>query len=331
MAPRSDDTPRRGDQPRRGTSRDLPADDADETGETGDGGRSRGFSGIGDARAYTPRGRTMAERDQRTRSPRAGRTTDPFRPALQVLDGGRPQRGRRPVEPDEPDSPAAEAPPRARRPEPVTEDKPRRTTAGRTGDRVTAGAARAGSRVTAAASRAADRVTAGSVRERAGSVREGSVRERAGSVREGSVRDRSGSVREQERTPRSRPQSPARTSRAVRTVAPEPPKLANSTRRLRLGTVLALSLFVMIGVRLVILQVASSPADAARLIKLREDRISEITLPAPRGSILDRDGTVLAHSVEARYVAADPALVKDPAKTAATLAPLLGVPRSSES
>jgi cell division protein FtsI (penicillin-binding protein 3) len=111
-------------------------------------------------------------------------------------------------------------------------------------------------------------------------------------------------------------------------VGAEPPKLANSARRLRLGTVFALTMFVMIGVRLVVLQVASSPADAARLIKLREDRITEITLPAPRGSILDRNRTVLAHSVEARYVAADPALVKDPTTTATTLAPLLGVAQS---
>src|SRR3954452_805487 len=92
MSPRGDDTPRRGGTPRRGTSRDLPADGAGEQSES-DG--RRGFGGIGDARAYTPRGRTMAERDQRTRSPRAGRTADPFRPALQVLDGGQPRgRGR---------------------------------------------------------------------------------------------------------------------------------------------------------------------------------------------------------------------------------------------
>ena len=67
------------------------------------------------------------------------------------------------------------------------------------------------------------------------------------------------------------------------TVPAEPPKLANSTRRLRLGTVLALSLFVMIGVRLVVLQVAASPADAARLIKLRENRITKVVLPAAAG------------------------------------------------
>ena len=34
---------------------------------------------------------------------------------------------------------------------------------------------------------------------------------------------------------------------------------------------------------------------------------------------------MLAHSVEARYVYADPDLVKDPAGTAAKLSPLLGI------
>ncbi|MEU4236592.1 penicillin-binding transpeptidase domain-containing protein [Actinoplanes sp. NPDC026619] len=328
MSPRSDDTPRRGDQPRRGTSRDLPAGDTGAE-ETEENGRGRGFGGIGDARAYTPRGRTMAERDQRTRSPRAGRTTDPFRPALQVLDGGRPQRGRRPAEPEpapEQAKPAAKtgtgrsgtsktgtgrtgekgdtgrreqpdsrpATPRTRRPEPDELKQRRARTTTRDGSR-TAGPASAG----AGSGKAA----------RAGLAKAG----RPGTA-VGALRPRTG-------------KSPG-PSRAVRAVVTEPPKLANPTRRLRLGTVLALSLFVMIGVRLVVLQVASSPGDAARLIKLREQRITEVTLPAPRGSILDRNGTVLAHSVEARYVGVDPVLVKDVAKTAATLSPLLGVPQS---
>jgi cell division protein FtsI (penicillin-binding protein 3) len=285
MSPRDDDTPRRGNQPRRGTSRDLPAGDTGAE-ETEEKGRGRGFGGIGDARAYTPRGRTMAERDQRTRSPRAGRNTDPFRPALQVLDGGRPQRGRRPtVEPEKPaeakaatkapaKEPKREQPPRARRPEPDERDE----------------------------------------------------------LRQRRERSRTAGPAKAPRAPRSpfaaRTKKSPGVSRAVRAVAPAPPKLANPVRRLRLGTVLALSLFVMIGIRLVVLQVASSPGDAARLIKLREQRITEVTLPAPRGSILDRDGTVLAHSVEARYVGADPVLVKDPAATAAILSPLLGVPQS---
>ena len=305
MSPRSDEPPRRGNQPRRGTSRDLPAED----GDTEENPRSRGFGGIGDARAYTPRGRTMAERDQRTRSPRAGRTTDPFRPALQVLDGGRPQRGRRPAETEEPPA-TREKPPRSRRPEPDEaggdELKQRRDRAAGRGVRV----------------REPGRAGAGA---------------KAPREPRSPFATRTNSVRTKKDDRRTATKPPARTiakgkppakSRAVRTIAPEPPKLANSTRRLRLGTVLALSLFVMIGIRLVVLQVASSPADAARLIKLRDTRISSITLPAPRGSILDRDGTVLAHSVEARYVAVDPTLVTDPAKTAAILSPLIGVAQS---
>ncbi|GAA2651914.1 penicillin-binding transpeptidase domain-containing protein [Paractinoplanes durhamensis] len=307
MSPRSDDTPRRGNQPRRGTSRDLPVGDTDPE-ETEENGRGRGFGGIGDARAYTPRGRTMAERDQRTRSPRAGRTTDPFRPALQVLDGGRPQRGRRPAaEPEQP-------------PEKTTKSK---TGTGEKGD--TGRRAQRDARPTPPRTR---RPESGE-RDDRDELKQRRDRVTGRGARGG---ERSGTGRPATRAPRSpfgtRTKKAPGPSRAVRAVVAEPPKLANSTRRLRLGTVLALSLFVMIGVRLVVLQVASSPGDAARLIKLREQRITEVTLPAPRGSILDRDGTVLAHSVEARYVGADPVLVKDPAAAAAQLSPLLGVPQS---
>jgi cell division protein FtsI (penicillin-binding protein 3) len=132
------------------------------------------------------------------------------------------------------------------------------------------------------------------------------------------------------RTAGGRPAKPAPPARPVGkrpapVVPAEPPKLANSTRRLRLGTVLALTLFATIGVRLVVLQVVESPADAQRLLEQRQNRLTEVVLPAPRGSILDRSGAVLAHSVEARYIYADPELVRDPAGVAATLSPLLGV------
>jgi cell division protein FtsI (penicillin-binding protein 3) len=94
---------------------------------------------------------------------------------------------------------------------------------------------------------------------------------------------------------------------------------------LRLGTVLALTLFVSIGVRLVVLQVAQSPAEDKALIDARQSRLTEVTLPASRGSIMDRNGKLLAHSVEARYIAADPEVVKNAAATAAKLSPLLGI------
>ncbi|MCO8278020.1 penicillin-binding transpeptidase domain-containing protein [Actinoplanes sp. TRM 88003] len=299
--PRADDTPpRRGAQPRRGTSRDLPIE-GDETTDR----RSRGFGGIGDARAYTPRGRTVAERDQRTRSPRAGRTSDPFRPALQVLDGGQPpRRGRATAEPEAPAEPKKkdkkQQPPRSRRPEPDHDDDELDR---RRGGRPTA---RTGSATRTVADKPRARTTA------------------AKPARPGRI---TASPRTPGKPGTRRTVSGPRVDRAVRAVA-EPPKLANSTRRLRVGAVLALSLFVMIGIRLVILQVAASPEDANRLMELRESRLADVRLPAPRGSILDRDGTVLAHSVEARYVGVDPKLVKDPAQTAAILAPVLGVQQS---
>ncbi|WP_307834327.1 peptidoglycan D,D-transpeptidase FtsI family protein [Paractinoplanes lichenicola] len=282
--------------------------------------QSRGFGGIGDARAYTPRGRTVAERDQRTRSPRAGRTSDPFRPALQVLDGGQPPRRGRPAAEEPPGKPEKKTPekkqpPRSRRPEVEDDDEDEVRPARRPAGRIVADRERA--RTTA--SRPA-RTTAAKPARSTASPRTG----KATSPRTGKAASpRTGKAAGTRRTV-----SGPRVDRAVRAVAPEPPRLANSTRRLRVGAVVALSLFAMIGIRLVILQVAASPEEAQRLVALRKDRLAEVRLPAPRGSIIDRDGSVLAHSVEARFVAADPGLIEDPVNTAAILSPMIGVAQS---
>src|SRR5213078_2560481 len=60
------------------------------------------------------------------------------------------------------------------------------------------------------------------------------------------------------------------------------------------------------------------------------DRLTQVTLFAPRGSILDRSGNVLAHSVEARFVFADPSKIgaSDVQPNAAALRALLGRPVS---
>lgn len=100
------------------------------------------------------------------------------------------------------------------------------------------------------------------------------------------------------------------------------PRLGNPRRRLRLATVLALLMFAVIGIRLIGLQVTDAPAYAQAGL---QDRLTKVILTAPRGAIYDRSGAALAHSVEASYVYADPTLVKDPAKTAAALSPLLGL------
>ena len=104
-----------------------------------------------------------------------------------------------------------------------------------------------------------------------------------------------------------------------------PPRLANSKRRLRLATVVVLALFSVIGVRLVELQVTDGPTAAAAGLQAR---LVQMPLPAARGAILDRNGSVLAHSVEARYVYADPTRIEDPRAAAEQLQPLLGIPAS---
>jgi cell division protein FtsI (penicillin-binding protein 3) len=119
------------------------------------------------------------------------------------------------------------------------------------------------------------------------------------------------------RAPQRRPIKPV--------VTVSPPRLGHPKRRLRLATAISLLLFVIIGVRLVHLQLTDAPAYAAAGLL---DRLNTLVLPAPRGAILDRTGAVLAHSVEARYVAADPELVTDPVAVSTQLSPLLGVAAS---
>jgi cell division protein FtsI (penicillin-binding protein 3) len=117
--------------------------------------------------------------------------------------------------------------------------------------------------------------------------------------------------------PRTRPvRKPAR---AVR--------LGDPIKRLRIGTVVVIVLFTIIAGRLVMLQLTD--ARQLALAGLR-DRLVTTTLFAPRGAIYDRNQNVLAHSVEARYVFADPSLITstDVPKIADKLRGLLGVPAS---
>ena len=100
-----------------------------------------------------------------------------------------------------------------------------------------------------------------------------------------------------------------------------PPRPGRPQRRLRVATVLALAMFALIAGRLVVLQFTDAKAYAAEGLR---ERLTTEVIPAPRGAILDRDGKILAHSVEARYVYADPAMVENVEATADALAPLLG-------
>jgi cell division protein FtsI (penicillin-binding protein 3) len=94
-------------------------------------------------------------------------------------------------------------------------------------------------------------------------------------------------------------------------------------RRLTAGLVMVALLLVTVGGRLVQLQGVDGP----QLARAAEDqRLHSFTVPALRGQILDRDGSPLAYSVDVRNIVADPAMVKDPAATAARLSALVGVP-----
>ncbi|SCF00502.1 peptidoglycan synthetase FtsI [Micromonospora coriariae] len=141
MPPRSDEPRRDPKGSRRGSAPDAGARDGEpRAGEPGMGG-------ISGARAYTPRGRTIREERgtpprsggaEQRRTPRSTRSGDPFRPALQVLDGGRaaarsgrrdaPAAGRggvvRTVAPRTPRGPAGDEPPARRR---TTPRAPRRS------------------------------------------------------------------------------------------------------------------------------------------------------------------------------------------------------------
>jgi cell division protein FtsI (penicillin-binding protein 3) len=75
-------------------------------------------------------------------------------------------------------------------------------------------------------------------------------------------------------------------------------------------------------VRLVQLQVGDVSSYRALA---RDQRVRTIAFPAERGSLFDRNGEVLALSLPAKAVYADPHLVTDPAATARVVADMLKV------
>jgi cell division protein FtsI (penicillin-binding protein 3) len=76
-------------------------------------------------------------------------------------------------------------------------------------------------------------------------------------------------------------------------------------------------------VRLVELQVVRGPELAANA---QNSRLQTLALPALRGNFTDSNGVPIATTVMARNVTVDPTLITDPAGTAASLSPILGIP-----
>ncbi|GIJ68632.1 cell division protein [Virgisporangium ochraceum] len=244
---------------------------------------------MADARRYTPRGRTVRE----SAAERAGR--DPFRPALQVLAGGRSDQ--------------------SRRAEGRRGDQGRRAAEEGRADR---------GRSTADRGRATtDRGRATPDRGRGASDRGQGTADRARGTADrgratGGTRG-TGRAAGSNRSARVGAQRPPVRPKINRGLAP--PRPGRPQRRLRVATVLALALFTLIGGRLVVLQFTDARAYAADAL---EQRLKREVIPAPRGSILDADGKPLAHSVEARYIYADPTQVQDVEATADALMPVLG-------
>ncbi|MFL6137648.1 MAG: peptidoglycan D,D-transpeptidase FtsI family protein, partial [Frankiaceae bacterium] len=130
--------------------------------------------------------------------------------------------------------------------------------------------------------------------------------------------------------PPARPPRPARTAaRTARAVPPRRPRarkrlpLGAPTRRLRWALALVTVLLAALGGRLMQLQAFDSRAYA---VQAEQQRLRTVTLSAQRGDIVDRNGAVLATSLDARAVYVDPTEVVDQASTAARLSALLHVP-----
>jgi cell division protein FtsI (penicillin-binding protein 3) len=100
--------------------------------------------------------------------------------------------------------------------------------------------------------------------------------------------------------------------------------MSTRTHLRRLTALLCVFSFALVAilVRLAVLQVGEH--DRYQLLGL-DQRSRTVVLPAQRGEILDRDGTPLAMSTQARDIYVDQDQLSDPAAAAAQLAPLLGL------
>ncbi|MGQ0466005.1 MAG: peptidoglycan D,D-transpeptidase FtsI family protein [Sporichthyaceae bacterium] len=99
--------------------------------------------------------------------------------------------------------------------------------------------------------------------------------------------------------------------------------LGNPARRLGVASLLLGLVVALLVGRLVQVQGVQARSYAA---VAQSERLRTVDVPAIRGVIYDRDGEVLARSVPARRVTADPTLIADPVGYANLLSPQLGVP-----
>lgn len=95
------------------------------------------------------------------------------------------------------------------------------------------------------------------------------------------------------------------------------------TQRVRYLLVAMVVIFSLFGVRLIYVQVIHAHSYSTRA---NDELISKSVSLAPRGTITDINGVVLARSDAAKIIAVDQTLISDPAKTAQVTASVLGMP-----
>jgi cell division protein FtsI (penicillin-binding protein 3) len=96
-------------------------------------------------------------------------------------------------------------------------------------------------------------------------------------------------------------------------------------RGLRVGLAVIAAMLLLVTGKLVLLQ----GVDGAEYTEAASQaRLRTVDIAALRGQVLDRDGNLLAYTVDASLVTADPSLVADPQRTALALTTLLDVPVS---
>jgi cell division protein FtsI (penicillin-binding protein 3) len=109
--------------------------------------------------------------------------------------------------------------------------------------------------------------------------------------------------------PRPRAAGAARTSAPARRATPARHSASGSAvyaRRLKIGRLLLVVVLAVATLKLVVVQTVQAPE--LRAASARQSTTT-ISLPAPRGSIMDRAGNLLAFSVEARALTANPRMI----------------------
>lgn len=96
--------------------------------------------------------------------------------------------------------------------------------------------------------------------------------------------------------------------------------LGDPGRRLHVGLLVVVLMLSLLGGRLLQLQAVDASAYA---LAATNERLTTVTLPAHRGSLLDAHGVPLAETVAAVDVTVDQTMIDDPRSTARKLAPLL--------